>query len=214
MLEAVAGARGPLEPAALQAATELSETKLATALVAAGGGRRGRGAARRRGGAGGGDPPPRTAAIEAAAARGGAPARVRPLARGHDARATPRPTAAGARSSSPTSASRSTPPCGNCDNCLAGRRRRGAATTCRSRSARASRHDDWGEGVVQRYDDAARRRAVRRRRLQDAGARRGARARAAARRLTHQVPSALQSPRSGERAGARDACRRRVRVDA
>ena len=30
-----------------------------------------------------------------------------------------------------------------------------AGRPCRSRSARASRHAQWGEGVVQRYDDDA-----------------------------------------------------------
>ena len=48
-----------------------------------------------------------------------------------------------------------TPPCGNCDNCEAGRGAAAPPATSRSRSARASRHEQWGEGVVQRYEDDA-----------------------------------------------------------
>jgi ATP-dependent DNA helicase RecQ len=47
-------------------------------------------------------------------------------------------------------------PCGNCDNCLAGRAEATAppADVPFARGARVA-HGDWGEGVVQRYDDAA-----------------------------------------------------------
>jgi ATP-dependent DNA helicase RecQ len=48
------------------------------------------------------------------------------------------------------------PPCGNCDNCVAGRAEAAAAPddvpfAVGSRVA----HGEWGEGVVQRYDDEA-----------------------------------------------------------
>ena len=45
-----------------------------------------------------------------------------------------------------------TPPCGNCDNCEAGR---GDAAAGEQPFAVGSRvaHEQWGEGVVQRYDD-------------------------------------------------------------
>ena len=66
--------------------------------------------------------PPRARGRDRGRRRGrGAAARVRPLARGHDARLRGDRRAAGARSCSRTSASRSTPPCGHCDNCEAGR---------------------------------------------------------------------------------------------
>ena len=47
-------------------------------------------------------------------------------------------------------------PCGNCDNCEAGRRRgRRRRTTPVRRRQPASSTREWGEGVVQRYDDDA-----------------------------------------------------------
>ena len=48
------------------------------------------------------------------------------------------------------------PPCGNCDNCLAGRAD-AAAAPAELPFAVGARvvHADWGEGVVQRYDDEA-----------------------------------------------------------
>ena len=56
----------------------------------------------------------------------------------------------------PTSASRSTAPCGNCDNCEAGRADAAAppADVPFAVGARVA-HGEWGEGVVQRYDDDA-----------------------------------------------------------
>ncbi len=47
-----------------------------------------------------------------------------------------------------------TPPCGNCDNCEAGR---GAAAPVDAPFAVGARvaHGDWGEGVIQRYDDGS-----------------------------------------------------------
>ena len=47
------------------------------------------------------------------------------------------------------------PPCGRCDNCDAGRGDGAARASGRSRSARASRTTEWGEGDVQRYEDDA-----------------------------------------------------------
>jgi ATP-dependent DNA helicase RecQ len=48
------------------------------------------------------------------------------------------------------------PPCGNCDNCLAGRSESASAPddVPFEVGARVA-HDQWGEGVVQRYDDGA-----------------------------------------------------------
>jgi len=45
-----------------------------------------------------------------------------------------------------------TPPCGYCDNCEAGRGEPAAADAPFAVGARVA-HGDWGEGVVQRYDD-------------------------------------------------------------
>jgi ATP-dependent DNA helicase RecQ len=47
-----------------------------------------------------------------------------------------------------------TPPCGNCDNCEAGR---GGAPPVDAPFAVGARvaHGDWGEGVIQRYDDGS-----------------------------------------------------------
>ena len=44
------------------------------------------------------------------------------------------------------------PPCGNCDNCQAGRVRAPPADVPFAVGARVA-HGQWGEGVVQRYDD-------------------------------------------------------------
>jgi ATP-dependent DNA helicase RecQ len=46
------------------------------------------------------------------------------------------------------------PPCGNCDNCLAGRSEASAAPADVPFAVGARvAHGDWGAGVVQRYDD-------------------------------------------------------------
>jgi ATP-dependent DNA helicase RecQ len=45
-----------------------------------------------------------------------------------------------------------TPPCGNCDNCEAGRGETGEGKRPFAVGARVA-HGQWGEGVVQRYDD-------------------------------------------------------------
>ena len=48
------------------------------------------------------------------------------------------------------------PPCGNCDNCNAGRAAAAAAPAGVPFAVGARVvHGEWGEGVVQRYDDAA-----------------------------------------------------------
>ena len=47
-----------------------------------------------------------------------------------------------------------TPPCGNCDNCLSGRVKAPPADVPFPVGARVA-HEQWGEGVVQRYDDDA-----------------------------------------------------------
>ena len=46
------------------------------------------------------------------------------------------------------------PPCGNCDNCLAGRVEAAPRDVPFALGERV-RHDTWGEGVVQRYEDAS-----------------------------------------------------------
>ena len=46
------------------------------------------------------------------------------------------------------------PPCGNCDNCLAGRVTVLPAELPFAVGARVV-HDEWGEGVVQRYEEDA-----------------------------------------------------------
>jgi ATP-dependent DNA helicase RecQ len=46
------------------------------------------------------------------------------------------------------------PPCGNCDNCLAGRTEAAPADVPFAVGSQVA-HEEWGAGVVQRYDDAA-----------------------------------------------------------
>jgi ATP-dependent DNA helicase RecQ len=152
VLEAVGEAGAPVEPGELQEATELSQTKLATAVarleevgavdvlpsgeVAPGAGVE------------------RQEAIAAAAA---AEARRRSYDRSRVEMIRSYAEADGCRREfvlsyfgEPYDA-----PCGNCDNCLAGRT--DAAEPAAEPFAVGSRvaHGDWGEGVVQRYDDAA-----------------------------------------------------------
>jgi ATP-dependent DNA helicase RecQ len=152
VLAAVADAQGPVEPSALQAATELSQTKLATALSrleevgavellpdgevlpAA-------------------EAPERAAAIEAAAA-------VQERRRAFD-----RSRVDMMRAYAETDGCRRAfvlsyfgepfePPCGNCDNCLAGLAEAAPEDVPFAVGSRVA-HEDWGEGVVQRYDNAA-----------------------------------------------------------
>jgi ATP-dependent DNA helicase RecQ len=152
--QAVDGAGGAIAPARLQEATALSETKLATAvarLEAAGavdvlpGG-----AIAPAAGA-----PPRQAAIEAAAAVE------------ENRRAIDRSRIDMMRSYAETDTCRRafvlsyfgepfTPPCGNCDTCQDGRALEAAAPADVPFAVGARvAHADWGEGVVQRYDDDA-----------------------------------------------------------
>jgi ATP-dependent DNA helicase RecQ len=152
VLEAVADAREPIEPGALQAQTELSETKLGTALsrleevgaveLLPDGGI-----------APAPDPPPRTEAIEAAAA---AEERRRAFDRSRVDMMRAYAETDGCRRAFVLSyfGEPFAPPCGNCDNCLAGRADAAPEDVPFPVGARVA-HDDWGAGVVQRYDDAA-----------------------------------------------------------
>ncbi len=152
VLEAVNGAREPLEPSALQAATELSETKLATALS-----RLEEVGAIRLLPEGdvlpAPDPPPRTEAIEAAAA---AEERRRAFDRSRVDMMRAYAETDGCRRAfvlsyfgEPFEA-----PCGNCDNCLAGLAEAAPDDVPFAVGSRVA-HAEWGAGVVQRYDDAA-----------------------------------------------------------
>jgi ATP-dependent DNA helicase RecQ len=154
VLEAVSEAGGPIEPARLREATELSETKLATAIsrledvgavavLPDGEVEPGPGAA------------PRRQAIEAAAEE---EAKRRSLDRSRVDMMRGYAETNGCRREfvlsyfgEPFDA-----PCGNCDNCLAGRST-ASAPPADVPFAIGSRvgHADWGEGVVQRYDDDA-----------------------------------------------------------
>jgi ATP-dependent DNA helicase RecQ len=152
VLAAVADADGPLEPTALHATTELSETKLATALsrleevgaveVLPDGEVRSAP-----------DPPARTAAIEAAAA---AEERRRQLDRSRVDMMRAYAETDGCRRAFILSyfGEPFAPPCGNCDNCLAGRSEAAPEDVPFAVGSRVA-HDEWGNGVVQRYDDAA-----------------------------------------------------------
>jgi ATP-dependent DNA helicase RecQ len=152
VLEAVAGTREPVEPVALQAATDLSATKLATALS------RleevgavellpdGEVLART-------DAPPRTEAIEAAAA---AEERRRAFDRSRVDMMRGYAETDGCRRAFVLSyfGEPFEPPCGNCDNCLAGRTDSAPADVPFAVGSQVT-HGEWGAGVVQRYDDAA-----------------------------------------------------------
>ena len=152
VLAAVREAGAPVEPGRLQEATELSQTKLATAvarLEEAGAVEvlpDGEVAPRD-------DAPGRQAAIEAAAA-----AEDR-------RRAFDRSRVDMMRGYAETDACRRAfvlsyfgepfePPCGSCDNCAAGRAEAVRDDVPFAVGARVS-HGEWGEGVVQRYDDDA-----------------------------------------------------------
>ena len=152
--EALAQAGGPVEPSALQASTELSQTKLATAvsrLEDAGALEvRPDGVVAPRD-----DAPGRQAAVEAAAAVEG------------NRRELDRSRVDMMRAYAETDACRRgfvlsyfgepvDGPCGHCDNCEAGRAEAAAPPDdvpfgVGTRVA----HGEWGEGVVQRYDDDA-----------------------------------------------------------
>jgi len=154
VLEAVRSAGGPVEPAALKTATELSETKLATAV-----------ARLEEVGAvdvlpegevaPSPDGPGRQAAIEAAAdvelnRRAFDRSRV-DMMRAYAETDTCRRGFVLSYFGEPLDGL-----CGHCDTCDAGRAQAAAAPedVPFPVGARVA-HDEWGEGVVQRYDDEA-----------------------------------------------------------
>jgi ATP-dependent DNA helicase RecQ len=153
VLAAVGGAAEPVEPARLQAATNLSQTKLATAVArleevgavdVLPDGEVAPGPAAE----------PRHDAIEAAAA---AEERRRSFDRSRVDMMRSYAETDGCRREFVLSyfGEPFEPPCGNCDNCLAGHASpeppAGMPFAVGSRVA----HGDWGEGVVQRCDGAA-----------------------------------------------------------
>ena len=150
VLDVVADASAPVEPARLREATELSETKLATAVS-------------RLEEAGAvevlpdgdvapaGEPPPRQHAIEAATAleqrrQDFDRSRV-DMMRAYAETDTCRRAFVLSYFGEPFA-----PPCGNCDNCEAGRTVAAPDDVPFGVGARVA-HGEWGEGVVQRYDD-------------------------------------------------------------
>jgi ATP-dependent DNA helicase RecQ len=152
VLEAVRTHRGPVEPGELQEATDLSQTKLATALArleevgALAVGADGE-VARAR------DAPGPAAAVRAAA-------EMEEKRRSFD-----RSRVDMMRSYGETGGCRRaflltyfgepfTPPCGRCDNCEAGRVEAPPADVPFAVGARVT-HAQWGDGVVQRYDGDA-----------------------------------------------------------
>jgi ATP-dependent DNA helicase RecQ len=154
VLAAITDATGPIGPGCLQAATELSQTKLATAISRLE--EVGAVAVMPDGDvAPASDPPPRRQAIAAAAAVEG------------NRRSFDRSRVDMMRSYAETDACRRAfvlsyfgepfdPPCRNCDNCVTGRAE-AAVAPADVPFALGSRvaHDDWGQGIVQRYDDEA-----------------------------------------------------------
>src|SRR3954453_19156382 len=143
-------ADGPLEPPALQAQTDLSETKLATAVARL---EEARAVQVLPGGAGAaGHPAPDDAVRLAAEAeekrRSFDRSRVdmmRAYAESDDCRREFLLSYFGEPF---------TPPCGHCDNCEAGKVSPPPADAPFPVGARVA-HGQWGEGVVQRYDDDA-----------------------------------------------------------
>jgi ATP-dependent DNA helicase RecQ len=152
VLEAVRTRPGPVEPAELQAETDLSQTKLATALA-------------------------RLEEVGAVAVRPdgeveraeGAPAPVDALRAAAETeekrREFDRSRVDMMRAYAETDGCRRafllgyfgepfTPPCGRCDNCEAGRVTAPPRDVPFALGARVA-HAQWGEGVVQRYDDGA-----------------------------------------------------------
>ena len=154
VLQAVTEAGAPLEPAALEAATALSQTKLAVALSRLE--EAGAVALRPDGAVAQADDPPASQAAIAAAA-----------AAEEKRRSFDRSRVEMARAYAETDTCRRgfvlsyfgepfEPPCGNCDNCLAGRAEAAAAPADVPFAVGARvAHREWGEGVVQRYDDDA-----------------------------------------------------------
>jgi ATP-dependent DNA helicase RecQ len=151
VLDVVRRARGPVDPAGLREATDLSETKLATAL-----------ARLEETGAVAVLP---SGEVEAGEAPAGAPA-VRAAAEAEEKRRTfDRSRVDMMRAYAEADDCRRelvlsyfgepfTPPCGRCDNCDAGRWEAAPADVPFAVGSRVA-HGSWGEGVVQRYDDDA-----------------------------------------------------------
>ena len=142
----------PVETSALQAATGLGETRLAVALSRL----EEAGAIEQRASgeiAPAGDAPPPKAAIEAAAA---AEERRHEFDRSRVDMVRAYAETTGCRRAFVLSyfGEPFEPPCGNCDNCLAGRVTVLPAELPFAVGARVV-HDEWGEGVVQRYEEDA-----------------------------------------------------------
>jgi ATP-dependent DNA helicase RecQ len=150
----VLGAVGdaPVQPAALQAATGLGDTRLAVALSrleeAGAIEQRPSGEIAPADGA-----PPHKAAIEAATA---AEERRHEFDRSRVDMVRAYAETTGCRRAFVLSyfGEPFQPPCGNCDNCLAGRVTALPAELPFAVGARVA-HDEWGEGVVQRYEEDA-----------------------------------------------------------
>ena len=151
VLEAVREHGGPVEPAALQEKTELSQTKLTTAVS-------------RLEGAGAVEVLPGGEVAPAAAPPDDA---VRAAAEAEEKRRSfDRSRVDMMRGYAETDGCRRayvlsyfgepfSPPCGNCDNCLAGRGVAQPAADLPFAVGERVAHGQWGEGVVQRYDDGA-----------------------------------------------------------
>jgi ATP-dependent DNA helicase RecQ len=152
VLDAVRAASGTVEPRALEAETELSETKLATALA-------------RLEEAGAVEILP-TGDVRAAEAADEPAEAIEAAAVAEEKRRVfDRSRVDMMRGYAETDGCRREfllsyfgepfgPPCGHCDNCEAGRGEADARDVPFAVGSRVA-HDQWGEGVVQRYDDAA-----------------------------------------------------------
>jgi ATP-dependent DNA helicase RecQ len=149
VLDAVRAARGPVDPADLQAETELSQTKLATALSRLE--EAGAVTVLPAGTVDASHAKPAAAVREAAEAE----QRRRSFDRSRVDMMRGYAEADGCRREFVLSyfGEPFTPPCGRCDNCEAGRGEP-AADGPFAIGARVA-HGEWGEGVVQRYDDDA-----------------------------------------------------------
>ena len=152
VLDVVRRAGGPVDPAELQAATELSQTKLASALARL----EDAGALRVRGDG-------EVTAVDDGPAPSDA---VRAAAEAEEKRRSfDRSRVDMMRAYAETDECRRAfllsyfgepfePPCGNCDNCEAGRTGAQPSDVPFPVGTRVA-HGQWGEGVVQRYDDDA-----------------------------------------------------------
>jgi len=150
VLEAVRGHDAPVEPTELQQATELSQTKLATAVSRL-----------EEAGAVNVLPTGEVAPVEQGPPAGEA---IRAAAEAEEKRRSfDRSRVDMMRGYAETDGCRRSfvlayfgepfePPCGNCDNCLAGRAEAAPEDVPFAVGSRVA-HGRWGEGVVQRYDD-------------------------------------------------------------